>query len=189
MKKLLLYLPVLFVSLALITSCNDQKENIVNAMFVDDGSGGGGNGGGVDTDLNYNVQISYDADVNDYLNRDDGSAEWNEIVGFDFYVQNPNNTSINNVSVQISSFSPSTIISDYTTDAASIELISAFSQRRLDNYWCFNCDTADEIRIGNFYIVTPDGNNSLDLTINYNITYTREGVFNSETYSQTIEID
>lgn len=190
MKNLFLYLTIVTLSFGLITGCNDQEENITNAMFVDDGrSGGGNNGGGSDTDLNYTVQLSYDADLNDYLNRDDGRAEWNEIVGFDFYIQNPNSSTINDVSVQISSFSPSGLIPDYTADPATISFISAFSQRRMDNYWCFNCDTADEIRIGNFYIVTPDGNSSVDLTINYYVTYTKEGVFNAETYSQTIEID
>jgi len=190
MKKLFIYLPVLFISLGLITSCNDQKENITNAMFIDDGSGGGGGGGGgSDTDLNYSPQLVYDADINDFLNRDDGSAEWNEIVGFDFYVQNTNSSTISNVSVQISSVSPSSYVSEYTTDPAQIEFISAFSQQRMDNYWCFNCDTEDEIRIGNFYIVTIDGNGRVDLTINYSITYTLDGNFNSETYSQTIEID
>ncbi len=134
-KKILLYLPIILLSLVVMTSCNDEDEMAALLLYDDQGT--------------QSATISFDMQ---YV----GSTPFNDLItqGIDVSVTNHNNESINDVSIYLTGVTPSSYLADYSTEGKFISLIEAGSTTSPDEYWCYNCGETDEIYVGHFWVNT-----------------------------------
>lgn len=77
----------------------------------------------------------------------------NVLYGLDVSIMNINSVPIYDVYIYMDNVSPLSSVADYSaTNWRYIEEISANSNQKPIGYWCFYCDTPDEIYVGNFYV-------------------------------------
>lgn len=171
--KILKQAMILLLLLIVISSCEDAPEGIQGALFDDESS--------QLTPLSVTFSLTYDSNSN-------GVVNWNEVVGYDVYVRNTLPSIINSVVIEITGVSQSSSISEYSTETREITFITSSSTKKSDTYWCYDCNTASEIYIGNFYIVTEFGSGTSSLTVNYDITFDYEGNEYTQTFNQSVTI-
>ena len=186
---------ILFSVLGLaVFSCEEAPEDIQSTLFDDvGGSGGGGENEDGFYDPSYYFDFTYDSG-------EDGEINYNEIFGFDFYVENyENSLPLYNVNVTINSVTPSTYITFYDGEPGTISVIYSGSSEKPTNYaWCYNNSISDfvncynssyDIYLGSFVIQTGSGSFDSDININFSISFTYGGVYYTRTYTETVTIE
>lgn len=79
----------------------------------------------------------------------------NVIYGLDVSILNMNSVAVFDVYIEMISVSPSSSVVEFSGSASNwryIEEITAWGTKKPTGYWCFSCDTSNEIYVGNFYV-------------------------------------
>ena len=166
----------IFVVLIAISGCEEDPGNITGIIFNEN------EGNSSSNDVPLNIIFRYDSNGNNIAN-------WNEMIGLDVSVRNATSQTIRNVSIQITSITPSSVWSLYDSDAKIIGTIAPNASVSPTTYWCFNCDSSSEIRIGHFYIDLASGSGSTSMSVNFQVNYTDgqgRGQVGRQTYTMTV---
>lgn len=166
-----------------LISCEDAPEGIQNALFDEVSESGF-------IEPTFSITITYD----DNNNR---SVNWDEFVGFDFYMTNNNELPFSDISITFNGASES-VFTNYDNDPSSLSVVPGFSSKRPDSFaWCYNQTTnsfvncfseAYDIYIGSFFFITNNSFGTRSVNLNFNISYTYENVAYETTYQESITI-
>ena len=143
---------------------NFAKEFQINVSTVDEGAF-------IFERLGHEVQPYFDGFYSDNA----------YLFGFDVESSNPTTASFPSLLLEITSVQPSNQVSEFSDAPRAIQNLSAGGSAIPDAYWCFDCNTADEVRIGNFYLVTTPTTSGASFTIAMRV----EGVYGGNTYQRT----
>ena len=193
------YLPTLILLSAFCLfsfSCEETPEDIKSTLFDTES---------IDSRLNddgfYDPTYYFSLEFDQY---DDGNINYNEVIGFDFYVENENPLPFMSVTVNITSITPSTYISGFDSDPGTIEMVDSYggSEKPTNWSWCYNstlgefvnCYTSSyDIYLGSFYFETTSaGSTSLidrSVNINFGISFYYNNIYYYRTYSEEITIE
>lgn len=179
------------VILLLVTlSCTEGSENIQGVLFES-----------VNSVPYIDYSIEYVFDTNG-----DGRFGSKEYYGFDLSVTNTSDVTLQNFRSSIIKVTNSSQSCDASTSADCIVSvdsdyevefgnISPFSTKIGSNYYCFDCNEVNEIRVGNFYLQSSYISNwtQLDVRVTILSTYTIRTSSNgsevlSDEYSFTINV-
>lgn len=144
-----------------VSACEEEPENITGIVFDTES-------GSVSDDVFVNVSLTYDTNGNRIAN-------WGEDVGLDAQVRNRSNQLIRNVTIQIESVTPTNVRNDFDASVKSLGTIGAGLTVGPTTYWCFNCNTATEIYLGNFYISMSSSSGTVSSTVVFRVNYTDGG--------------
>ena len=161
-------LPLLPILVLFALTCEEAPEGIQDTLFGDTGTSA--------PQLDFFVQQSFDGDQNSSIN-------WDEMIGIDVTVSNLLDDFVRNVNIEIVDIDDSDFISEYSEDVRSVSFLSSLDSALPDGYWCYNCNTVSETRIGNFYFVTNSGFGTESITVYFEATFTYLG----EEYDQKFE--
>lgn len=172
MKKLsFLYLSI-FIVIGVI-SCEDAPEGIQAALFDETGTN--------TPALSFSASISYDTGGN-FL------ANWDELVGIDVQVTNNLDNLVTDIEIQLIDFQESSNVVEFPSETREISFLSQFSTVTPQNYWCFNCNEFNEIRIGNFYFVTTPGSGNADMTLTFRASFDYEDNEYEQEFQRVISV-
>lgn len=176
-----------------ILSCEETPEDIQSTLFGEEGLNGDVNEFGF-YDPEFNIEITYDDNGN-------GDINYGEFIGFDFYIENPNTSSFTNLSVQITSISPSTYISNFDNEPAELNILLPGAVRKPNSYaWCWqtslgefvNCfQNSYDLYLGTFVFSTIQSSTSIsnNVTINFFIEYMYDGNTYYANHTEVITIE
>jgi hypothetical protein len=152
------YLVAIFLAFVAVTACEEETENITGIIFDQ-------NEGSTSSDVSLNIQIQYDTNGNRIAN-------WSELIGLDVAVFNASSMAIQNVTVQIESITPVSVWNAYDDVPRTVGSIVSNGSRSPTYYWCYNCNTASEIRVGNFYVDIGSGSGTTTMSVVFRVDYT-----------------
>lgn len=92
------------------------------------------------------------------------------LYGIDMIVRNTlTDQPAEDIRLTLEQVSPTSFVEDISPDRREIDILFASQTTIFDNYWCFNCNEGNEVRIGNFYVLI---NNSAGSGQSYNLRFT-----------------
>jgi hypothetical protein len=152
-----------------LITCEDAPEGIQNALFDEVGKSGF-------IEPTFSITITYDGNNN-------RSVNWEEFVGFDFYVTNNNELPFTDISITFNGASES-VFANFDNDPSSLSIVPSFSSKRPDSYaWCYNESTNTfvncfsevyDIYIGSFFFITNNSFGTQSINLDFDISYTYE---------------
>lgn len=158
MKKAF-YISVLF-SMFSLTSCNETDMVAEMLLYGESGN---------------NANFSFSMTYASYFPFEDITTH-----GLDISITNNSEDPLTDVSVSIIEVNPFSDWSDYSSDSRLIGTIAPGSTSEPENYWCYNCNTIDEVYIGHFWVDTysyiSSGNN---MEVVFSIEYSYNGDVNT----------
>lgn len=76
------------------------------------------------------------------------------LYGFDMQVtNNSQDEPAENIRIDLDGLSPENLIMDYSTERREMSFLTPSETRLFDSYFCFFCNQANEVRVGNFYAI------------------------------------
>lgn len=146
-------------------SCNDEDE-IAGMLLYD-------NQGSIAVNISFNMQHA-------------AMFPFSEITthGLDVSVTNNNDNPVTDVYITITEVSPYSDWAEYSTESKYISYIDSWSTEEPTEYWCYNCNTADEDYIGHFWVDTYSWvSNGSNIEVTFSIEFIHNG--NQQTIEQT----
>lgn len=166
-----------------LISCEDAPEGIQNALFDEVSESGF-------IQPAFSITITYDDNNNKSVN-------WDEIVGFDFYMTNNNEHPFTDISITFNGASES-VFTNYDNGPRSLLEVPSFSSKRPDSYaWCYNQTTnsfvncfseAYDIYIGSFFFITNNSFGTQSITLDFDISYTYENETYETSHQESVTI-
>lgn len=142
---------------------NYAKDFQVNASTVDEGAF-------IFDRIGHEVQPYFDGFYSDN----------SYLFGFDVESSNPTTVNIPSLSLEVSSIQPAEQVDGFSLEPRTIQNLTPGGSAIPDTYWCFDCNTADEVRIGNFYLVTTPTTSGASFTIAMRVA----GAYGGNTYER-----
>ena len=174
----------LVILLVVTLSCTEGSENIQGVLFDSIGND------------NIDYSIDYVFDTNG-----DGRFGSKEYYGFDLSVTNRSDVTLQNFRSSIIKVTNSSQACDASTSADCIVSVDSDYEVEFGNispnqtkigedYYCYDCNQVDEIRIGNFYLQSSYISNwtQLDVRITILSIYTIGSEVVSDEYSFTVNV-
>ena len=167
---------------AFLFTCDDAPEGIQSALFDDTGV----------SQPELDLSFTFRNDVNNQLNpalTQNSTANWGERIYFDAIITNNLEESVSDVQLVIVNTDNTSLVSNWNTDMLSFRFISQFGSAVPDTYWCFNCNTSNEIYLGRTWVETSlFGSGTATVTINMRITFSYQGSFVSQDVTHAFTI-
>ena len=178
----------LAILLVVTLSCTEGSENIQGVLFDSIGNNNSAD--------NINYSIDYVFDTNG-----DGRFGSKEVYGFDLSVTNKSDVRLQNFRSSIIKVTNSSQACDANTSYDCIVSVDSDYEVEFGNispnqtkigedYYCYDCNQVNEIRIGNFYLQSAYISNftQLDVRITILSIYTIGSEVVSDEYSFTINV-
>jgi hypothetical protein len=78
----------------------------------------------------------------------------NILYGIDMQVINTlNDRAAEDIRLTLEQVNPESFVADFSSDRREIEFLAASQNRVFDEYWCFNCGSSAEVRVGNYFVI------------------------------------
>lgn len=95
------------------------------------------------------------------------------LYGIDMRVRNTQtDRTAEDIRLTLEQVTPESFVGDFSTERREMEFLSASQNRVFDEYWCFNCGTSAEVRVGNYFvIISKDAGAGRSYSLRFNGRY------------------